>query len=161
MLQSTDDLISGMGASLHMPDLRLDAMRTCQLVFDQRWVVTLVEDPTRGRCTFNCPLGPAGHTVSLSSSALYGMLQANFMGQGLAGCVLSIAQDDRAYIQVAVPLQDCTTQAMLNALELMLNQAEAWSERLTQGETISPNRVTTVAAAAASPSIPSWNRQRV
>lgn len=158
---STDDLIASLGASIGIPNLRCDSARACQLVFDQRWVVTLLDDPSRARLTLNCPLGAAGHTQTLGKSALCAMLQANFMGQGLSGCVLSIAQDERAYLQIALSLQGSTPQSLSNALEVLLNQAEIWAERLSRPEASSPTLSTPVHAAAPAHSLPPWSRLRV
>ena len=157
---TADALINALGCSLQMPSLCFGPERTCQLVFDQTWVVTLIDDSAREHITLICPLGPSGHANTLSPSTLTAMCQANFMGQGVAGMVLSIGQDQRPYLQAAAATANANVQTLNNCLELLLNQAELWSVRLNRGEPHSRSAMpseTTVGPASFS----SWARQRV
>lgn len=157
-----DELASALGAQLGIPGLCFNAARSCQLVFDQRWVVTLIHDATRQRVTLNCPLAGAEQCRQLSRQTLLAMLQANFMEQGTPGATLSISHDQLAHLQTTVLLHEAIDNALHNSLELLLNHAETWSIRLLQGlgntePTTLPDHPSTSRAAAT----PGWARQRV
>jgi hypothetical protein len=155
-----DVLITDLGASLGMGDLHFSPAGSCQLVFDQRWVVTLIVDSVRRQITLNCPVSQADQADQLSRPTLLAMLQANFMGQGCVRATLSMGSDQRAYLQTAVSLGEAARSPLHGALELLLNQAETWSARLTQGHAAlapSPVSARSRSAGEAAP----WARQRV
>lgn len=147
-----NQLAAALGAKLGINELCFSATDSCQLVFDQRWVVTLLHESHRQRITINCPIGATGHCDQLSRPTLLAMLKANFMEQGCPGASLSIGQDRRAYLQTVVSMQETDDNALHNGLETLLNQAEHWETLLAQdNETQAPR---TVASAG-------WKRQRV
>jgi hypothetical protein len=147
-----NQLAAALGAKLGIDELCFSATDSCQLVFDQRWVVTLIHESSRQRITLNCPIGATGHCDHLSRGALLTMLKANFMEQGCPGASLSVGQDRRAYIQTVVSTPEALDNALHTGLEMLLNQAEHWETFLTQDQETQAPR--TVASAG-------WKRQRV
>jgi hypothetical protein len=129
-----ESLLAELGERLGMPGLRLDAGGACQLVFDQRWLVTLLHERSAGRLSLYCALGPAGQPEHLGTQTMADLLRANFLGQGCAGGALSFGPDGRAYLQLSLNLADAGAQDLHNRLETLLNQCETWSERLQRGE---------------------------
>ena len=155
-------LIADLGSSLGMAELRFSPAGSCQLVFDQRWVVTLILDSARAQITLNCPISLADQADQLTRPTLIAMLQANFMGQGCVGATLSMGTDQRAYLQTAVGLQDASRSPLHGALELLLNQAETWSARLTQGHGAQPLLPSAASSRSRSAGEAApWARQRV
>lgn len=152
-----DSLIAELGVRMGMPGLRLGAAGTCQLVFDQRWVVTVVVDERMGRFLLNCPLCTPQQMDQMPACVLRTLLEANFMGRGMGGAPLSlsIAPDRRAYLQLQLPWPQASHGGLHNALEMLLNQVETWSAKLAQP----------VAAGAPlvpfSAPTPDWSFQRV
>ena len=147
-----NQLAAALGAKLGINELCFSATDSCQLVFDQRWVVTLIHESNRQRITINCPIGVAGHCDQLSRAALLAMLKANFMEQGCPGASLSVGQDRRAYLQTAVSMQEAADNALHSGLEMLLNQAEHWETLLAQDqETQAPRTAASTG----------WKRQRV
>ncbi len=133
MLQTdVDKLMAELGSSLEIEGLRFNHAASCQLVFDQSLVVTIIHDRASGCITLNCPVSHADQFERLNKQTLVAMLQANFMRQGCPNATLSFAEDKRAYLQSAIPLSDPSHCNLSGALELLLNQAEVWSERLRQ-----------------------------
>lgn len=139
MLQpDIDKLLSELGFSLGIAGLCFGHAASCQLIFDRYLVVTMIHDRANERITLNCPIGQAEQVESLSRQTLLAMLQANFMCQGCPNATLSCAEDKRAYLQIAIPLSDSSRCDLRGALEMLLNQAETWSERLGQSRDLEP-----------------------
>lgn len=155
-----DPLIAELGARMGMAGLRLGAAGTCQLVFDQRWVVTVIADSHRNRFLLNCPLCTPQQMDQLPAAVLRTLLEANFMGRGMGGpqLSLSIAPDRRAYLQFQLFWQEAAHGGLHNALELLLNQAETWAARLAQPPSGGAALESLVARSA---SAPDWSFQRV
>lgn len=126
-----EPLITELGVGLGMPGLKLDADGSCQLVFDQRWVLTLLADGRHQRFLLNCPLCSPQQLDHLPTSILRALLENNFVGRGFgsAQCSVSIAPDRRVYLQHGLPFQDAADGGLSRALEMLLNQAEAWLTR--------------------------------
>lgn len=120
-----------LGQQMGLPTLTLDAQGSCQLVFDQRWVVTLLHDGAADALGLHCPLGEPGQAPRLPSRVLCQLLSANFMGQCTGGMHITLAPDQRLYLHASWPLTQAHT-ALHQRLELVLNEAERWAGVLTQ-----------------------------
>jgi hypothetical protein len=140
-----NELLAGLGQHLGMQGLRLDAAGCCQLVFDQRWLVTLMHQGAISRIALHCPVSSAQSAQGLGTAALLAMLQANFLGRGTGRCQLSICTEGRACLLLELALAETDNSVLVHALEQLLNQAETWSQWLESGFN----------AAAAAPSQPS------
>lgn len=143
-----------LGERLGLKGLRLNASGACRLVFEQRWVVTLVHDVALRQIVLHCPLCAAPQAATLSPATLRSLLQASFMGQGCGGGQLAMAPDGHVCLQWAVALADAD-EALAPALESLLNQAERWSPRLQAGDPAAP------AAGEAETLPPAWTMQKV
>ena len=125
-LPAFETLIRDFGLSLGMPGLApASATGICQLVFDGQHALQLIHVGARGHVLLSCELRDA--PCGPQQAAL--MARANFM-QAAGGVVLCQGSNSRAYVQVAVPMADCTPAALLQASEALLDQAEAWARRL-------------------------------
>jgi len=155
---NADQLIADLGERMGVPGLRFGNAGTCQLVFDQRWVVTLVLERGTGRILLNCPLCPPLQADGLPAPILRAMLEANFMGRGIAGAMLSIAPDRRAYLQIQLPLREAGEAGLRDVLESFLNQAETWAARL---EVAPDSTIAQPEVKRASHTQPAWAMQRV
>ncbi len=139
-----NELLAGLGQHLGMQGLRLDEAGCCQLVFDQRWLVTLMHQSAINRIALHCPFSSAQSAQGLGHAALLAMLQANFLGRGTGRCHLSICTEGRACLLLELALAETDNSVLVHALEQLLNQAETWSQWLESGFN----------AAAAAPSQP-------
>ena len=128
-----NELLADLGQHLGMQGLRLDAAGCCQLVFDQRWLVTFVHQGAINRLALHCPFGSVQRVQGLGNADLLAMLQANFLGRGTGRCQLSICTEGRACLLVELPLTETDNSVLVNALEQLLNQAETWSQWLERG----------------------------
>ena len=128
-----DTVLADLGERIGIAGLRLDAAGACQLVFDQRWLVTLLHVPQQAGVALNCPVTAAGHAEQLGAKALRAMLRAGFHGAG-SGTTLAIGPDDRAYLQRLLPVTGRRGDALHQALEQLLDLAETWAERLGRAE---------------------------
>lgn len=127
-----DNSIAELGLSLGIAGLCFDNEAKCQLIFDQHLVVTMIHDRVSASITLNCPVCQADQFEGLSRHTLIAMLEANFMSQGCPKATLSFAQNKRAYLQTSIPLNASLQSNLRGALELLLNHAETWSERMRQ-----------------------------
>lgn len=151
-----EQLIADLGSRMGIPGLRLGAAGTCQLVFDQRWVVTVVADGRSGRIALHCPLCTPQQADQLPARTLRHLLEANFMGHGTAGALLSAAPDHRVYLQLQLLPQEAADGGLHNALEQLLNLAETWATRLDR-DLGQPEPVAALPVHAP----PAWAMQRV
>ena len=161
-IHRADELASALGVQLGIPGLCFNAARSCQLVFDQNWGVTLIHDADRQRVTLNCSVVGGEQCHQLSRQTLLVMLQANFMEQGSPSATLSIGPDQLAYLQTTVMLYEANDNALHISLELLLNHAEVWATRLLKdppitGQTDPPPTTPFVRSFAPE----GWARQRV
>lgn len=160
-----DHLIGALGTVMAMPGLRLSAAGTCQLLFDQRWLVTLVHDAATGMLWFHCPVGPAAPAdTRLSASTLSDMLRGNFMGQGCGGGALSIGPDGRPYLHLHIPLADAKVQDLHEGLEALLDHCEVWARRIQDTESAdvaARGQESLATAGIVTSSPPTWTMQRV
>lgn len=147
-----NELLQGLGQRMGLLDLKLDESKTCQLLFDQRWIVTFSHAVAIGSLILSCPVAGPSSEDSLARPELLAMLKANFVGQ--SECVLSIAPDHRPYLQRVLALSGTDVSAVHNALESLLNQVETWSERLARPGS-------SMAKTIENPSDALWAMQRV
>ena len=122
-----------LGERLGLPGLALSASGMCRLVFEQRWVVTLVHDAALRRIVLHCPLCSASQAEALSAATLRGLLQAGFMGQECGGGHLVLAPDGAVCLQAVVAASEAA-EVLPQALEELLNQVERWGGRLQAGD---------------------------
>ena len=133
--------LSALGQLMGLPTLCFDDQGCCQLVFDERWLVTLVREDARARLYLHCPISPPGAAERLDASVLQVMLQANFMGRGARGGTLAIGQDQRACVQCEFPYAEAADERMLmSAIEQLLVSAENWAARLESSPAESARR---------------------
>lgn len=152
--ETIDRTLSDLGERMGMPGLRLDKAGACQLLFDQRWLVTVTDLPQFCGVGLHCAVTTAGDAPRLGASALLAMLRASFQGSGAGGATLCVGPDQRAYLQRVVPLPDADCGRVQNALEQLLDHAEAWSDRLARPGEPAPPAATANAQAG-------WAMQRV
>ncbi|SAI25037.1 Tir chaperone protein (CesT) [Bordetella ansorpii] len=120
-------IVSEFGASLGIAGLAPTAEGICQLVFDQRHVVQLIHMGARGQVLISCALPEARDAGACAEL----MARANFMQAG-RGAVACLDPKGKAHMQVALPLVECGAASLLGALEALLDQADAWVERLSR-----------------------------
>ena len=160
--QRADELAAALGAQLGIPGLCFNAARSCQLVFDKSWDVTMIHDVARQRVTLNCSVVGGEQCRQLSRQTLLVMLQANFMEQGSPSATLSIGPDQLAYLQTTVMLSEANDKALHISLELLLNHAEVWTARLLQDTPTTGQTDPPPTSPLVRPSAPTgWARQRV
>jgi hypothetical protein len=123
-------VISELGARLGMQGLSLDTTGTCQLVFDQLWLVTISYNPSAQSLCLRCPVNVHCIPEHLGVDVLVFILQGNFSGAAANGITLAIGPDKRLYLQSLVLELQSDGQVLQNSLEELLNHAEIWSERL-------------------------------
>ncbi|HSV46276.1 MAG TPA: type III secretion system chaperone [Ramlibacter sp.] len=148
-----DGLLSDLGQRLGMAGLCLDDAGCCQLLFDQRWLVTLLHLPAPGWLGLHCPVSAAGATDTLPRGTLLAMLQGSFVGRGAggAGATLCVSPDQRAWLQQVVGIEGSSGERLEQAIEQLLVHAQAWSQRIESGGDDAP--------ASAAPA--QWAMQRV
>lgn len=126
-----DVVILAFGEQMGLSGLRMDANGCCQLQLQGCWVVTLVLHPNYDRLVLHCPISTAGQ---IPSEILLAMLQGNFMGCAVGGGSLAVAPDRRACVQQELPLAVLTVKSLQQAIDRLLNAAQAWSTRLQSVE---------------------------
>ncbi|WP_260986112.1 type III secretion system chaperone [Bordetella genomosp. 13] len=120
-------IVSEFGHALGMPGLAPTSAELCQLVFDGRHVVQLIHMGARGQVLLSCVLPEAGNAQGCADL----MAKANFMQAG-RGAVVCRCPDGKVHMQLALPLPECSAVGLLGAVESLLNQADAWTERLAR-----------------------------
>lgn len=125
-LVTANKLINEFGLSLGMDGLCFDDDASCQLLFDRQLLVSIV-------CAFdyfyfNCPVAMPELVRRLPSTMLLDILQENFMAGSDA--TLAVGPDQRAYLQMRLPLVVTNLNSLQAAVEHLLNRGEYWSERL-------------------------------
>ena len=153
--EEVDHALADLGERMGMPGLRLDGAGACQLLFDQRWLVTLLDVPSHAGIALNCPVTTAAEGSRLGGEAMRAMLQASFHGLGGVGTTLAMGPDERPYLQRLVPVTGSAAADVQRAIELLLDQAETWSARLARPEPASHGNTPAVQSAT------DWAMQRV
>lgn len=130
MHETADALMTELGRLIGMPNLQLDDSGLCELVIDDQWCITIAHHRSRNCLFLHCVICPADIMEKLERSALLMMLKGNFPGNGPDGIVFAIDPGGHAGLQLEVPLGACPDGAMLQAVDRVLREAEAWSARL-------------------------------
>ena len=110
-----------------MPALAPGDDGVCQLVFDGRHVVTIVNFRARDHILLSCAVSSSGITAALAML----MASSNFM-QAAGGTVACMAPDGRLILQLGVPQADCQAAGLLSAIECLLDQVETWESNLSR-----------------------------
>ena len=130
---AADAILLELGTRMGLPGLRTDDSGCCQLVFDRRWLVSCVVHPSGERMMLHCPITLPQALASLDAEMLTILLRGNFMGCSACGGSLAVAPDQRVCVQYEVMLPGSGVEGLQQALERLLQAAETWSNRLSQG----------------------------
>lgn len=120
-------IVSEFGTSLGIAGLAPTDAGICQLVFDKCHIVQLIYMGARGQVLISCALPEARDAGACAEI----MAKANFMQAG-RGAVACLDPQGKAHMQVALPLIECGPANLLAALEALLDQADAWAERVSR-----------------------------
>lgn len=150
---AADALLLALGERLGMPALALDAGGACQLVFDGRWLVTLLHHAAGGRLLLHCPVS----APDPSAEALRLLMEANFMGRASGRGSFALGPDRRACFQIELPLALADAAQLQQGLEQLLDLAAVWAPRLERAAGVG----TSPARAAGVPAPRPWLGQRV
>ncbi|OMG76822.1 hypothetical protein BIZ92_17070 [Achromobacter xylosoxidans] len=130
--------LSELGLALGIPALAPAEGGLCQLAFDGRHLVQLLAHGARGQILLSCAVG--GGKMDGAQALL--AAQGNFLQAG-GGVVACAAPDGRMHLQLGVPREQCNAQALLAAIDALLNQVEAWEKRGARAEPDAPRRTPT------------------
>ena len=119
-------LIAALGEAIGIPGLRPDAQGCCRLMFDGDQIVELQPAPAQGRWLVSCAL----RGQRADGPALRALLQGNHLGAGFGGGWASLDSQGCAVVHLPLAWPDASTQALLQAIELVLQHAERWQKRL-------------------------------
>ncbi len=119
-------ILSELGQTLGIPALAPAEGGLCQLAFDGRHLVQLVEHGARGQILLSCAVGGKMDGAQALLAA-----QSNFMQAG-GGVVACAAPDGRMHLQLGVPRAECRADTLLAAIDALLGQVEAWEKRSAQ-----------------------------
>ncbi|WP_454006016.1 CesT family type III secretion system chaperone [Alcaligenes sp. Marseille-Q7550] len=114
-------LMADFGRALGIAHLAPSAEGVCQFWVDGRHLVQVVDASDHDLVFLSCRL--ADHVIDDAQAAR--MARANFMQAG-RGVVLCVAPDGRPHMQLALGRADCQAEALIEALEALLEQAENW-----------------------------------
>ena len=118
-------VLSELGQALGIPALAPAEGGLCQLAFDGRPLVQLM----RGQILLSCAVGGGRMDGALALLAA----QGNFLQAG-GGVVACAAPDGRMHLQLGLPREQCGADALLAAIDALLNQVEAWEKRAARAE---------------------------
>lgn len=121
--------LSELGQALGIPALAPADGGLCQLAFDGRHLVQLMAHGARGQILLSCAVG--GGMMDGAQALL--AARANFLQAG-GGVVACAAPDGRMHLQLAVPREQSGAQALLAAIDALLNQVEAWEQRAARAD---------------------------
>ncbi|MCW0211145.1 CesT family type III secretion system chaperone [Achromobacter veterisilvae] len=121
-------ILSELGQTLGIPALAPSEGGLCQLAFDGRHLVQIVEHGARAQILLSCAVGGKMDGAQALLAA-----QANFMQAG-GGVVACAAPDGRMHLQLGVARADCRADNLMAAIDALLNQAEAWEKRCARAE---------------------------
>jgi hypothetical protein len=125
---SVPGLITALGEAIGIPSLRIDAQGCCRLLFDGDRAVEIRCASAQGRWLLSCAL----RGQRADGAAMELMMQGNHMGAGYGGGWAGIDAQGLAVIHLPLPLAEASADAMLNAIELLLNHVERWERRLLE-----------------------------
>lgn len=110
-----------------MPALAPGNDGICQLVFDRKHLVSIVDVNARDHILVSCALGPSDMTAA---NAML-MARSNFM-QAAGGAVACTAPDGRLMLQLGVPQTGCQAARLISAIESLLDQVDMWESKLSR-----------------------------
>ncbi len=122
-------ILSDLGLALGIPALTAADGGLCQLAFDGRHLVQLMAHGARGQILLSCAVG-AG---KMDGAQALLAAQGNFLQAG-GGVVACAAPDGRMHLQLGVPREQCGADALLAAIDALLNQVESWEKRSARAE---------------------------
>ncbi len=111
--------------------LQLDDNRACRLVFDGQLSVD-IEAPTAlpDHLIMSCGVSPDLFPQA-REAVLRSLLHANLFGQDTGGGVLALDEArGEVVLQRTLAMAQCDLEDLLGALELMLQTAQGWVDRL-------------------------------
>ncbi|CAN7190544.1 type III secretion system chaperone [Acidovorax sp. Leaf78] len=121
-------LIAALGEAIGIPALRADAQGCCRLLFDGDRAVELRCAPAQGRWVLSCAL----RGQRLDTAGMQVLMQGNHMGAGFGGGWSGVDAQGLAVVHLPLPLPEASANAMLSAIELLLNHVERWERRLLE-----------------------------
>ncbi len=119
-------LITALGEAIGIPGLRADAQGCCRLMFDGDQIVELQAAPAQGRWLVSCAL----RRQRPGEAALRALLQGNHLGAGFGGGWASLDSQGCAVVHLPLAWPEASAAALLQAVELVLQHAERWQQRL-------------------------------
>lgn len=128
-----DDAIAQLGQKMGV-ELKLDENRACRLVFDGTINVDFeapdaLADQLVMSCVVAADVFPEGREAVLQS-----LLEANLFGRGTGGGTLALDEErGEILLQRALTMSHADLQDLVNAMEQLVQYAEAWTERLKKG----------------------------
>lgn len=121
-------LISALGEAIGIPALRPDAQGCCRLLFDGDHVVELLPAPAQGRWLVCCTL----RGQRPDGAALRALMQGNQCGAGFGGGWAGLDAQGCAVLHLPLAWAEASASALLQAVELVLQHAERWEQRLAE-----------------------------
>ncbi|MDF3850729.1 type III secretion system chaperone [Achromobacter denitrificans] len=121
-------MLSELGQMLGIPALAPSEGGLCQLAFDGRHLVQIVEHGARAQILLSCAVGGKMDGAQALLAA-----QANFMQAG-GGVVACAAPDGRMHLQLGVAREACRADTLMAAIDALLVQVETWEKRSARAE---------------------------
>ena len=115
-------LLADVGQLIGIPQLAASDDQACQLVFDGRHQVHIIDVPTRGHVLVSCAVG----ATNITSDQALEAARCNFMqaANGIIAC--ASPRDGRLLLQFGRPRNEVSANDLLTAIEALLQQVEAW-----------------------------------
>ena len=120
-------LLSETGQLLGMPSLAPSSEGVCQLAFDGRHLVQIVDVRARDHILLSCFIG--SEKITAEQAML--VASSNFM-QAAGGAVACATPDGRLMLQFGIARTACQASLLLSAIEALLNQVETWEAKLSR-----------------------------
>lgn len=123
---SFSHLLSDVGRLLGIPSLAPSSEGMCQLAFDARHRVDIVNVTEREHVLVSCSVGPD----KLTAEQAVLVACSNFT-QAAGGVVACAAPDGRLTLQFGISYAVCQADTLLSAIEALLHQVETWEVNLS------------------------------
>lgn len=104
-------------------------------MFDGDHFVELHPAPAQGRWLVSCTL----RAQRPEGGALQALLQGNHLGAGFGGGWAGLDAQGCAVLHLPVAWSEATAPALLQAIELLLQHADRWQQRLTASPLAGPS----------------------
>mgnify|MGYP001618912051 CR=1 FL=1 len=149
-----DELIRELGHEVGLPGLALDENSVCGITFDDI-ALTIESTPDRVRTVLYAPLGPALLAMDCRN-LLLSALSANYFGQKTGGAVLALDEmkGDLVLWRDIVPEGYRTTSEFIRDMELFIETARTWQERIRTAARITEPATSPAPAAASRTPLP-------